>query len=101
MNNAETWRDYFRTWPPGLAPTGIVVTSYQEQIPFESFQFTDRLLLLNRRAPDTVGARRVVVPFGEIVSVKITEVVSLKALEDFGFEAPRQAGARKPEAAHA
>lgn len=88
MNNAETWHHYFRTWPAGLAPTGIVVTSYGEQVPFESFQLTERLLLVNRRAPDTVGARRVIVPFSEIVAVKITEVVSTKALKDLGFEGP-------------
>jgi hypothetical protein len=100
MNNGDTWRDYFRNWPGSVAPTGIIVTSFQEQVPFESFQLSDRLLLLNRRAPDTVGARRIVVPFAEIVAVKITDIISAKAVKDLGFEPPNT---KQPqaEAAHA
>lgn len=100
MNNGDTWRDYFSNWPSGVAPTGIIVTSYQEQVPFESFQLSDRLLMLNRRAPDTVGARRVVVPFSEIVAVKITDILPAKAIKELGFEGPRHKEA-KAEAAHA
>ncbi len=87
-DNAASWRHLFSGWPAGVPYRGVVVTSFDEQIPFEAFQFTESMLLLDRPTPDTLGARRIIVPFTNIAAVKITEVTQEKAFEPVGFAAP-------------
>ena len=59
---AETWRNCFRQWPSDLERRGVLVTSFGEQIVFDAFATSDDMLLLERKAPDTVGARTVILP---------------------------------------
>ncbi len=94
--DGHSWRLVFAHWPPGVPYQGVVVTSYAEQIPFEAFQFTDELVLLDRPTPDTVGARRVILPYGQITALKITSVTQTNAFEPVGFTAP--AKPEKPKA---
>ena len=68
---------------------GVLVTSFGEQIPFASFATSPDLLLIERRAPDTVGARTVLMAYQEITAVKIIDVVKVKSFAALGFEAPR------------
>jgi hypothetical protein len=65
----------------------VLVTAL-EQIPFEAFATSDDLLLLERRAPDTLGARTVLVAYQTIQAVKIVDVVKVKSFSPLGFVAP-------------
>ena len=64
----------------------MVVTTFDEQIPFEGFAVSESLLLLDRKIPDTLGARKILIPYGQILALKITDVVKLKAFQSLGFE---------------
>ena len=56
-----------------------------EQIPFEGFMLCERMLLLERRAPDSLGARTVLVPLAEIQILKFTDVVKSATFQALGF----------------
>ena len=96
-HSGSVWRQLFQQWPPSVPYKGVVVTNYAEQIPFEGFQCTDDLVLLDRPTPDTVGARRIILPYNHITAVKITAVTQEKAFEPLGFAAPVKPERPKPE----
>ena len=85
---AETWRNCFDKWPPEMARRGVLVTSFGEQIAFDSFATSPDLLLIERRSPDTVGARTVLVAYQNILAVKIVDVVKTKTFGPMGFIPP-------------
>ena len=80
-----TWRDFFHNWPSGLSQRGVVTTLQNEQIPFCAFVTSQEMLLLERPNPDTVGARRVLLPFANIAALKITDVVEARLFRSAGF----------------
>jgi hypothetical protein len=82
----EVWRNCFRNWPADLPRRGVLVTSFNEQVPFENFSASDQQVLIERRAPDTVGARMVMVPYQCILALKIVDVVKPKAFSQLGFD---------------
>jgi hypothetical protein len=82
---AEIWRDCFRNWPAELARRGVLVTALNEQIPFENFSAGENMLLVERRAPDTVGARMVLVPYQHVAALKIVDVVKAKMFSQLGL----------------
>jgi hypothetical protein len=41
MDTATLWRDFFVKWPKGLGRSGVLVTSFDEQIPFVGFMTND------------------------------------------------------------
>jgi hypothetical protein len=79
------WKQFFRTWPAEMPPRGIVVTSWNEQIPFEGFLTNEAFLLVCRQTPDTLGSRMLVLPFEQLAGVKLTEVVRAKVFQSLGF----------------
>lgn len=83
------WRKFFTSWPPNLSHTGVVVASGIEQIPFVSFLMAEHVILLERPAPDTVGARKIVIPYSKITAIKITEPVGNEVFVDAGFIEPK------------
>lgn len=85
---AEVWRKCFADWPSEVPRRGVLVTAFGEQIPFESFAIGEHLLLVERRAPDTVGARTVILAYQYIQAVKIVDVVKAKAFHSVGFAPP-------------
>jgi len=85
---AQIWRDYFARWPADVERRGVVVTAFGEQIPFESFSTSPDLLLIERRTPDTVGARSVIVPYGSIAGLKLVDVIKAKTFQAMGFTLP-------------
>lgn len=74
----------FQNWPAVLPRRGVLITTF-EQVPFHEFLTSDELLLVQRRTPDTQGARDIMVPYDQIVGLKITEVVRPKTYRDAGF----------------
>jgi hypothetical protein len=87
------WRRCFESWPSELERRGVLVTTFGEQILFDSFAISPDLLLVERRAPDTVGARTVIVSYEQIAALKIVEVTKQKAFQSMGFV---PAPSRKP-----
>jgi len=101
MDFAAAWCDLFQSWPAGVPRRGVVVTSANEQIPFAEFLVSPTLLLLDRPAPDTMGARKVIVPYSQIAAVKITDVVKNSAFSSLGFHAAKPGAAAAPTPAPA
>jgi hypothetical protein len=89
MDATTVWKDFFRNWPADVDRRGILVTNYDEQIPFDGFLTSETMVLVERRAPDTVGARKVLLPFQNIMAIKITDVVKAKSFQAAGFEDAR------------
>lgn len=85
MDSVDTWRTCFAQWPEGLNRKGVVVTRFAEQIPFVDFLVSETMLLLERSTPDTIGARKIIMPFEQIAALKIVDVVKNKAFEPLGF----------------
>lgn len=85
MANGSTWQRYFQNWPKGVPPRGIIVTSFDEQVPFDGYMSTETMILLQRKTPDNSGARKVLIAYDEIVAIKFVDVVRGKAFESAGF----------------
>ncbi len=85
---SEIWRHYFRNWPAEVERRGVLVTAFNEQIPFENFSESDDLLLIERRAPDTMGARLIILSYDQVSAVKIVDVVKMRAFQSLGFAQP-------------
>ena len=86
MDAFDVWRDFFRNWPSGLARRGVMVTSWDDQIPFAGFMCTETMVLLHRSTPDSIGGREVILSYHAVAAVKLTEVVKEKTLAAAGFE---------------
>jgi hypothetical protein len=87
------WSEIFRAWPASLPRRGIVVTTLNEQVPFADFLISDHLLLLDRPTPDTMGGRKVMLPFSQIAALKITDVVKNSLFVPMGFASLKPAPA--------
>jgi len=84
--SSSAWKKIFLEWPGAMSRRGVLVTSFDEQIVFTGFLTTQSHLLIERQAPDTQGARMVILPYENIAAVKIIDVVKSKTLQEFGFE---------------
>jgi hypothetical protein len=86
LDPSEAWVDLFARWPAGVARKGVLVTNFGEQIQFSGFMASKTMLLVERQTPDTVGARKVILPYANILGVKIAEIVKSAAFHALGFE---------------
>jgi hypothetical protein len=85
MEDPNIWRKFFSDWPKELPRKGVLVASF-DQVPFQDFFTSENFVLVQRRAPDTVGARDVIVPYSQILAIKITEVIKPKIYREAGFQ---------------
>jgi len=88
MHSAEAWRTLFENWPEAIPRQGILVTSFNESIPFRDFLISGSIVLVERETPDAVGARKVMVAYDAIAAVKITNPMDLARFQVMGFQAP-------------
>ena len=88
MQSAESWRSLFENWPESIPREGLLVTNFQETIPFNGFLVSGGILLVARDKPDTFGARKVMVAYEAISAVKITSPAELGRFQVMGFQAP-------------
>jgi hypothetical protein len=88
MTTGESWRAIFENWPASVPRRGLLITTFNESIPFIGYLVSPGILLLERDRPDTVGARKVMVAYDAIAAVKITDVVDLDTFRALGFPAP-------------
>jgi len=84
-STAANWQKLFAAWPAEMPRRAVVVTTFDEQIPFSGFQSGGGFLLLERTTPDSLGARLVALPYEQIVALKLTEVVNSRLLRAMGF----------------
>lgn len=82
---AGPWPAFFRDWPQEIPHRGVLITQLNEAIAFKGFMLRDEFVLLERLSPDSLGARFVVTPYGEIALVKITDPLKQPAFEAAGF----------------
>ncbi len=80
------WRQCFQNWPAEVDRRGVLVTSFGEQIAFDGFATGDDMLLVERRTPDTTGARMIIIPYANVLALKIVDVVKAKAFQSLGFQ---------------
>ena len=85
METITAWKEMLKNWPKDIARRGVLVTTYDDQIPFDGFLANDHLLLLERKTPDTSGARKVILSFDSVVAIKLVDVIHAKSLPGLGF----------------
>jgi hypothetical protein len=78
----------FESWPESIPRQGLLVTSFQETIPFTDFLVSGGVLLLERDKPDTFGARKVMLAYEAISAVKFPTPMELARFQVMGFQAP-------------
>jgi hypothetical protein len=83
--SAATWSEFFQHWPVDLPRRGVLVTTFGEQIDFDGFLTSEGFVLVERRTPDTIGARKVMVPYACIAGLKFTDVLKSKPFTAAGF----------------
>lgn len=88
MHAAEAWRSIFENWPESINRQGLVVTTFNEAVPFVDFLISGNILLLERDIPDSYGARKVMVAYDAIQAVKITQPLDLARFQVMGFQSP-------------
>lgn len=86
MEKSICWQVLFQRWPDSIPKLGIVVTSLNEGIAFNNFQVSDYAVLFERDRPDTMGARTAIVPWEEIVTVKLTSPIESAQFREMGFQ---------------
>lgn len=82
---AGEWHALFEGWPAGLPRQGLLTTTHQESVPFADFRYTNGLLIVERDRPDALGARKVIIPFGTIASLKLSDPGELSRYQVLGF----------------
>lgn len=88
MEAAEAWKTLFESWPQTIPKQGILVTTFNETIPFNNFLISGGILLVERDNPDSHGARKVMVAYSAISAVKIASPMELGRFQVLGFQAP-------------
>ncbi len=88
METAEAWRTLFENWPEAIPKQGLIITTFQEAIPFVNFLVSGGVLLIDRDKPDAVGGRKIMIAYTAISAVKITSPIELARFNVMGFQAP-------------
>lgn len=84
----DFWRGLFEHWPASLPRRGMLVTTFQETIPFTDFLLAQDAVLVERDRPDSHDARKIVIAFEFVAALKFTDPGSLTQFQALGFEAP-------------
>lgn len=88
MGTGEHWRTLFESWPESVPRRGMLITSFGESIPFVGYLLSGGIVLLERDKPDSLGARKVMIAYDNIASIKITDVIDLARFQALGFQPP-------------
>jgi hypothetical protein len=88
LDSTEVWRSLFENWPESIPREGLLVTTFNEHVPFNGFLVSGGVLLVERDKPDTYGSRKVMIAYSAILAVKITQVMELGRFQVMGFQPP-------------
>jgi len=86
VESSQHWADLFRDFPSDMPRKGVLIVSFNEQILFDGFLVRKGMLLVQRKTPDTVATRQVVVPYDQILGLKIVDIVEPKTFTKWGFQ---------------
>lgn len=86
--SGESWKQLFESWPKAVAKSGVLVTTFNENITFVNFLVSPGVLLLERDRPDTIGARKVMLSWEAIAAIKLPDVAELSRYQVMGFQPP-------------
>lgn len=88
MESGDAWRMLFDNWPQSIPRQGMLVTKFQESIPFIDFLVSPAIVLLDRGKPDAMGARKVMVAFSQVAGLKLAGTQEMEDFQAMGFQAP-------------
>ncbi len=86
MDAAQAWQKLFETWPNAIPKEGMVITSSGDNVTFVNFMTSPGLLVLERDRPDATGARKVMVAYSGIISVKMQSTMEFSQYKLMGFQ---------------
>lgn len=86
MSTQNAFKTLFQRWPDSVPRRGIIVNKLGDNCPFKGYMLSNDVILLERTAPDALGARFVMVNFEEIKAVKLVDPLGAEALNSLGFE---------------
>jgi len=101
MSTALSWKSFFADWPAGLPRRGVMLSTLNEITPFTNFWLRDEMVLLERKNPDTSGARYILMNYNGIDSVRFIDPLSDQVISSAGFstgvvERVKQPGSQTP-----
>lgn len=76
----------FSNWPEARPRRGLIITAWQEHIPFDDYLISEAVLFISRPQPDGLNARKVMLPFEQIAAVKFPDVFDLDVFAPVGFQ---------------
>ena len=88
MNTFESWKSTFHNWPANLPRSGALVVE-GDTIVYGDFRVSDTMIIVDRKNPDAMGARKVMVHFSDIRGLKFMEVLELERFDTLGFKVPK------------
>jgi hypothetical protein len=88
MDTSENWRALFENWPESIPREGLLVTTFNEHVPFTGFLISGGVLLVERDKPDSYGTRKVMLTYSAILAVKITSPLEIGRFQVMGFQPP-------------
>ena len=84
-SSSTQWQQTFLNWPASISRRGVLTTVLGEHIPFKGFMTTDKLLLLERSNPDTLGARFIVLEYRAVNALKYIDPLKAENFKELGF----------------
>lgn len=85
MDAAAAWKSFLGEWPSDLPRRGVLVTRQNEQIIFDGFLTSASLALFDRKTPDPLGARKVLLAYEDVAAIKFIDIVKTAQLTPSGF----------------
>ena len=82
---SSEWRAIFEQWPVDIERQGLILTVFEETVPFVDFRVSEGALLLQRDRPDSMGARKIIIAWDGISALKFTDPADLAIYERMGF----------------
>jgi len=82
---SQSWKSLFANWPADLPRRGVILSTLNEIMPFTNFWLRDEMVMLERKNPDTSGARYILMNYAGIDSVRFIDPLSDQVIASAGF----------------
>ena len=96
MSTSQTWKSLFADWPADLPRRGVMLSTLNEIMPFNNFWLRDEMVMLERKNPDTSGARYILMSYAGIDSVRFIDPLSDQVIASAGFSTGVVERAKQP-----
>jgi len=84
-STSPSWKSLFSDWPADLPRRGVILSTLNETMPFTNFWLRDEMVMLERKNPDTSGARYILMDYAGIDSVRFIDPLSDQVIASAGF----------------